>query len=122
MVNKENFIKRLTQILKYHDLSASTFADKINVQRSSISHLLSGRNNPSLDFVLRVVNVFPEVNLYWLLKGEGSFPANEKKLNSTSPILSKNVSKEKPDDLTESKSIEKIVFFYTDGTFKSFKG
>ena len=43
MVNIDDFIKRLEIILDYYNLSASAFADKINVQRSSLSHLLSGR-------------------------------------------------------------------------------
>ena len=75
MVNTEEFIKRLERILQFYGLSASAFADKIQVQRSSISHLLTGRNKPSLEFVLKVVKTFPEVNLYWLLNGKGSFPA-----------------------------------------------
>lgn len=74
MINTEDFIKKLELILDHYNLSASTFAEKINVQRSSLSHLLSGRNKPSLDFVLKIVEVFPEVDLYWLLFNEGNFP------------------------------------------------
>lgn len=120
MVNTDDFIKRLTQILKYYNLSASAFADNISVQRSSISHLLSGRNKPSLDFILRVIHAFPEVNLYWLLKGEGTFPMKENRTKIDTPTLVKNLSKEKTLGLTETKTIEKIVVLYTDGTFKSY--
>jgi transcriptional regulator with XRE-family HTH domain len=74
MVNIEDFIKRLEVILDYYSLNASAFADKIGVQRSSLSHLLSGRNKPSLDFILKILEVFPEVDLYWILNGKGSFP------------------------------------------------
>ncbi|WP_445716808.1 helix-turn-helix domain-containing protein [Flavobacterium sp.] len=77
MVNIDDFIKRLEIILDYYNLSASAFADKINVQRSSLSHLLSGRNKPSLDFIIKVIEVFPEVDLYWILNGKGSFPKSE---------------------------------------------
>jgi transcriptional regulator with XRE-family HTH domain len=49
------------------------FADKIGVQRSSLSHLLSGRNKPSLDFILKILDVFPDVDLYWMINGKGSF-------------------------------------------------
>ncbi|WP_445721939.1 helix-turn-helix domain-containing protein [Flavobacterium sp.] len=79
MVNIDDFIKRLDKLLEYYNLSASAFADKIDVQRSSISHLLSGRNKPSLDFVLKVVEEFPDVDLYWILNGKGSFPKEEEK-------------------------------------------
>lgn len=78
MVNIEDFIKRLELLLEYYNLSASAFADKIDVQRSSISHLLSGRNKPSLDFILKVIEVFPDVDLYWILNGKGTFPKSEK--------------------------------------------
>ena len=77
MVNIDDFIKRLEIILDYYNLSASAFADKINVQRSSLSHLLSGRNKPSLDFIIKVIEVFPEVELYWILNGKGNFPKSE---------------------------------------------
>ena len=75
MINNSEFADRLRHIMDYYQLSASGFADKIQVQRSSISHLLSGRNKPSLDFVLRVIKEFEDVELYWQLNGTGSFPA-----------------------------------------------
>ncbi|MES2573724.1 MAG: helix-turn-helix transcriptional regulator [Bacteroidota bacterium] len=77
MINTEDFIKRLEIILEYYSLNASTFADKIGVQRSSLSHLLSGRNKPSLDFILKILDIFPDVDLYWILNGKGTFPKSE---------------------------------------------
>lgn len=81
MVNTDEFIKRLELILDYYSLSASGFADKIGVQRSSLSHLLSGRNKPSLDFILKIIEIFPEVDLYWILNGKGIFPKSDKIIN-----------------------------------------
>lgn len=117
MVNSEDFIKRLERILKYYSLSASAFADAIGVQRSSISHLLTGRNKPSLEFVLKVIKTYPEVNLYWLLNGKGSFPARTTDL-PTSPTV-QTASKEKQ---VAEKSIKKVIIFYDDGSFESFEG
>lgn len=77
MLNIDDFIKRLEILLDYYNLSASVFADKLGVQRSGLSHLLSGRNKPSLDFVLKITESFPEVDLYWLLDGTGNFPKKE---------------------------------------------
>lgn len=87
MVNTEDFIKRLEIILDYYSLNASSFADKIGVQRSSLSHLLSGRNKPSLDFILKISTIFPDVDLYWILNGKGTFPKSElnNEPNNTSP-------------------------------------
>ena len=116
MVNTEAFINRLEELLQYYDLSASAFADRIGVQRSSISHLLTGRNKPSLEFVMRVVRTFPEVNLYWLLNGKGSFPQRTEQKKPLTPTPD-------PGKATPSKSvqnIEKIVVFYSDGTFKTY--
>lgn len=64
--------KRILLILKSKDISASKFADEIGVQRSSISHILSGRNNPSLDFIQKVLTRFPDINSDWILTGKGS--------------------------------------------------
>ena len=71
MLNSQEFSNRLEFVIKHYELSAANFADRIGVQRSSISHLLSGRNNPSLDFVVRVMDKFPEINFNWFVKGKG---------------------------------------------------
>ena len=151
MVNIDDFIKRLEMILDCYNLSASAFADKISVQRSSLSHLLSGRNKPSLDFIIKVIEVFPEVDLYWILNGTGTFPKSENTSNHfeevksasietpfiqtelESPDLfsataSKNFEKEiQPTEINHhtptantSGTIERIVIFYKDGTFKNY--
>ena len=73
MINNSKFIERLQEVMRHYQLSAAGFADEISVQRSSISHLLSGRNKPSLDFVLKVLARYETVDLYWLLNGKGSF-------------------------------------------------
>lgn len=156
MVNTEEFIKRLEVILDYYSLNASAFADKIGVQRSSLSHLLSGRNKPSLDFILKILDVFPDVDLYWILNGKGSFPKNndtiqmqeekqQKEITASSsdeinePLLPQNLFSKENDTNQDKKvnpkkeeiqnvaaralseEVEKIVFFYKDGTFKEFK-
>lgn len=138
MVNTEDFIKRLEKLLDYYSLTASSFADKVGVQRSSISHLLSGRNKPSLDFILKIMEVFPEVDLYWILNGKGNFPKNDQEakpneslfdINSSSKMpaafatenSSENVSAEKPvSEGNVSRKAVKIVIFYSDSTFKEY--
>ncbi len=138
MVNTEKFALRLNKILEFYDLSAASFADKIEVGRSSISHILSGRNKPSLDFVMKVVKNFPEVELYWLLNGKGKFPAiaddlapsnniqsetiapppsySEKQVKVPVPDNSPGMSSARP-----GKEIQKIVIFYRDGSFEAFE-
>ena len=120
MINSLEFTERLQKVIDFYDETASGFAEKIGVQRSNISHILSGRNKPSLDFVMKVLHSYPEVELYWLMNGKGEFPNTTKisespDSNFTKPIVaSKNVS-------TSNGEIDKIVIFYKDGTFKSYK-
>lgn len=64
-------IDRINLILAAKNLTAKQFAEEIGIQPSGMSHILSGRNNPSLDFVMKVMRRYPEINLYWLLNGEG---------------------------------------------------
>jgi transcriptional regulator with XRE-family HTH domain len=147
MVNTDDFIKRLEIILDYYSLSASVFADRMGVQRSGLSHLLSGRNKPSLDFVMKITENFPEVSLYWLLNGTGSFPQKEAESYTTpvsppAPLKNETLpldlfSAEEPPavmpDLSANenkgnqqqpgnKAIDRIVIFYADGSFKSYTG
>ncbi|CCG53307.1 Putative transcriptional regulator, XRE family [Flavobacterium indicum GPTSA100-9 = DSM 17447] len=90
-MQSEEFIKRLEKVFDYYGMSASSFADKIQVQRSSISHLLSGRNKPSLDFILKIVEHFSEVDIMWLLKGYGDFPKNNNEKDVTTTLSSPEI-------------------------------
>ena len=116
MVNNADFIDRLKKVITHYDLTASLFADKIGVQRSSISHILSGRNKPSLDFILKITQQFQEVDIYWLLNGKGIFP----KSNTPTPSESNSSSYQKSSDTKSNKPIERIVVFYKDGTFSEY--
>ena len=116
MINNEAFAKRLQKVIDFYGESASSFAEKIGVQRSSISHILSGRNKPSLDFIMKVLSSYPEVELYWLLNGKGTFPAKQQE----DTTLLENSSQIAPKEIKD-KNIERIVIFYKDGSFKSFK-
>ncbi|WP_372756428.1 helix-turn-helix domain-containing protein [Mariniflexile sp.] len=132
MINTEEFTIRLQKVMDYYSETASSFAEKIGVQRSSISHILSGRNKPSLEFILKILSSYPEVELYWLLNGKGEFPTNKKPdlFNSElppsktetppappAPIKTENILSE----LKKDKTIERIVIFYSDGSFKNFE-
>ena len=61
--------ERLQLVLKMHSITPSSFADKLGIQRSNVSHVLSGRNKPSLDFLEKIVTHFPRVNAHWLITG-----------------------------------------------------
>ncbi len=139
MVNSENFSDRLQMLFDYYELTAGAFADEIEVGRPSVSHILSGRNKPSLDFVMKVVKRFKEVDLYWLLNGKGSFPSGITTTSTEKPNihLNKTVSVEGgnslppvqenqstpisfPEDSSNSKKVAKVIVLYQDGSFEIF--
>ena len=64
--------ERLVQLMDLEQLSPSKFADIIGVQRSSVSHIVSGRNKPSFDFLQKTLKAFPGLNADWLILGEGT--------------------------------------------------
>ncbi len=125
--------------MSQYNLSPSALADSVGVPRSSVSHLLTGRNRPSLDFILKLIKEYPDVNLYWLLLGKGSFPSTpnpetspktlpltfseeEKETVAKAPVPDKQIkSVAKQAAVSENSAIESIVFFFKDGTFKSFE-
>jgi transcriptional regulator with XRE-family HTH domain len=115
MINSLEFTSRIKKVMDFHQLSASLFADKIGVQRSSISHILSGRNKPSLDFILKITSEFNDVDIHWLLHGNGSFPKKAEISDpaSTPTLLTSNTS--------DDKKIQRIVVFYNDGTFEEYR-
>lgn len=138
MLNSQDFAQKLELILSYYQLTASSFADKIGVQRSSISHLLSGRNKPGLEFVIKIVEYFPEVDLYWFLMDMGTFPKSELS-QPKEPIKQETIKFIEPEPTTPSQlqtpimpeqtqvnkgavaaKVDKIVVLYTDSSFKSY--
>lgn len=67
---------RLLQLMQYKDISANKLAEMIGVQPSGISHILSGRNKPSADFIIKLLSTFPDVNPEWFIMGAGSMVRN----------------------------------------------
>jgi plasmid maintenance system antidote protein VapI len=141
MLNSE--IKdRILNILREENLSSSKFADILDVQRSSISHIISGRNKPSLDFIQKVLKNFPSISPDWLIigKGEMYLKTEQQEFDFDSPPVIENEKKvEKNSDsikiennssdsmnivnnvLPKVKNIERIIVFFDNGTFEELK-
>lgn len=126
--------KRIELLMQKEILSASQFADKIGVQRSSISHILSGRNKPSLDFIQKVLNNFPRLESQWLIMGDGvmykdkkqavifkEIPEKENSSSSEANIVHKEIKESHPLPELQDKIVEKIVILYSDKTFTEYK-
>lgn len=156
---------RLAQFLKMEGFTAVKFAEIMEVQPSSISHLLSGRNKPSFDFISRILLRFPDLNPDWIINGVGdvykskqeetpqkitvvtedeitSVPSLNSSLNTlasdsqnslfngttdqitdvNSSVIANDLKKESQsqDARPVDQSIERIIFFYPDGSFKEY--
>ncbi len=145
LLDNTKFAKRLQKIMESHELSATLFAEKLSVGRATISHLMAGRNKPSLDFVMKVVDTFPNVELEWLLYGKKTTPkppppTPEKTRIEPQENSQKNLSNslqkttEEQTQKTAQKSIEnlsafsssksaikRVIIFLEDGTFESYE-
>ena len=109
----EAITERVSKIMEDNGLSSSQMADKIGVQRSAISHILSGRNKPSLDFVIKVLEAFENVSSDWLLKGENDGEKPSVSAPENQPFITpKNDGK---------KTIEKVLILYTDKTVEEYR-
>jgi len=109
-------VNRVKKLLEIEQLSPSQFADEINLQRSSLSHVLSGRNKPSLDFVMKIKERFSEVSLDWLIFGEGNIFLSHEVKDDAKSILSmdENINEETQqsinfDSKSKSSKVEKSL-------------
>ena len=130
MLNIDFFISRLNEIMVNNNLNSASFAEQIGVQRSSVSHVMSKRNKPSLDIILKIVNSFEEVTLDWLLfdnnlkpspssKSVGKFVKT--KIDSDlkrSPNVLTN--KQSPVEIKNNSDVVQIIQIYKDGSFLTF--
>ena len=71
MEEEDKDVERILEIIKSEQLNASAFAEKIGVQKSSVSHVISGRNKPSKEFMVKILRTFPEISSDWLFLGLG---------------------------------------------------
>ncbi|GHB82239.1 helix-turn-helix transcriptional regulator [Persicitalea jodogahamensis] len=140
---------KIKQILVDKSISPSHFADEIGVQRSSVSHILAGRNKPSLDIVQKIIRRYPDLGMEWIMDEEdlpnvepdrsevnsGNIRQEAFPRQSSTPLDLPEKKKPEPSTVqrnlgaiqidqispqTAQKSIERILVFYSDGTFKQY--
>lgn len=78
---------QILKIIEAEGLTPAKFADEIGVQRSSISHIISGRNKPSYDFIIKIIQRYRGINAEWLLTGKGPMIKSSDNLNSAKKTL-----------------------------------
>lgn len=127
--------ERLQQLLIHLGFTATRLADEIQVQRSGISHILSGRNQPSFDFITRVLTKFPQINARWLLLGEGNMIYSQKEEVNKESIPQQKIHLRLTDDKSEQvrndpsgiyqvtnvNKLTKVILLTSDGFFEEYK-
>lgn len=122
---------RIRMIIDSHQLTAGAFADRIGVQRSNVSHILSGRNKPGYEFLEKVVKTFPKVQAHWLLTGRQAGMGQETAETSFKASTPVTEVREEPQaaygntvakKVSEAgKNVAKIVVFYDDFSFDTYR-
>jgi DNA-binding XRE family transcriptional regulator len=100
--------ERISKVIEYSNFTPSEFADEIDVQRSSISHITSGRNKPSLEFIIKIKSRFPEILWDWLINGDGEM------LKSDEPLIEKE---ETDEEKTKPTSLPDLFTLIDDDNF-----
>lgn len=129
----EDFKDRLDHILRSKNLTATKFAELMKIQPSNVSHLLSGRNKPSIDFLIKLKEVFPEYSFDWIIMGRKPITVNdptpsiidaqdtkyedaEEKHIIEFDDFEEKIEENKP-VIAENKEVEKILLIYSDKTY-----
>lgn len=135
---------RIAHIIRAKNLTATQFAEMMQIQPSNVSHLLSGRNKPSLDFLIKLKDVFPEYSFDWIILGKKPITLSEKPQSVKEEVQNSNqfpmvetssnlgdifsVTEKSDQDtinntitetkIEQSKQVKQIVYIYDDNTFE----
>lgn len=123
--------ERIKKYMDHKGLSAAELADIIGVQRSNLSHILTGRNNPGASFIEKLLQTYPELDARWLITGEGDMILTTKAEKQERPALdlfSAAPQKESPASLQKNVpaeikggDIDRIIVLYKDKTFVDYR-
>ena len=125
---------RLKQFIAAENITQAQFADNINVVRASVSHVLSGRNNPSYDFIRSIMLKYPRLNIEWLMFGKGKmyndtndtnvqellFPEPVERQEAESPApLSEIITSDTATELSvNQRKVSKVIILFDDGSYQ----
>lgn len=141
-----NMKERIIKIMECERMGQAQFASAIGIQRAAMSHIISGRNNPSLDVMTKILHRYPQINPDWLLLGKGEMLRD----NTPAMVPADNIAKNPPQIQVvpeghqelpfqesrkelensektwavsvekSSKTVSKIMVFYSDNTYDTF--
>ena len=111
MIDNEFIVSRIKKLMHKNKLTPSSFAKKIESKRANVSHILSGRNKTSLNFLIKIVNSFENISLDWFIDKDISILEDDGENGNSN----KNI------EVDNTNKVKTIVHFYDNGTFKVFK-
>ena len=116
-MNKETVLSRIKKIIEDNNLTNTEFAEKIGVPKSSISHLLSERNKPSLDLITKISENFEEITLDYLIFGVSK--VKKDKIKSSNDLFSYKEIGNSKDSVKESNNkVKSIIIIYENNKFE----
>ncbi|MEK9756536.1 MAG: helix-turn-helix transcriptional regulator [Bacteroidota bacterium] len=116
-MNKKFILNRIKKLIEDKNLNNSEFAEKIGIPKSSVTHLLSERNNPSLDLIIKISEAFDGISTDYLIFGSNNtIKDNLESINDLNEVLSKEISE---DNVKEpNKKIKSIILIYENNKFE----
>ena len=127
MIRHSEIINRVKKIISANGLTSSSFADKIGVPRSSISHVLSGRNNPSLDLIIKILQSFDGISANYLLSGDVLTPIQpitdkDQEYNNMTLFPELDLKKETKEEIKIDEDLVKsVILVYENNKFEILK-
>ena len=127
MISHSEIIDRIKKIISANGLTNSSFADKIGVPRSSISHVLSGRNNPSLDIIIKILQSFDGISANYLLSGDVLTPIQpitykDQEYNNMTLFPELDLKKEPKEEIKIDEDLVKsVILVYENNKFEILK-
>ena len=116
-MNKKNILNRIKKIIEENNLSNSEFAEKIGIPKSSVTHLLSERNNPSLDIIIKISEAFENISTDYLIFGqENQVKPTMQHSNTLFSELDERISQDSVKDLNN--KVKSIILIYENNKFE----
>ena len=116
-MNKKNILNRIKKIIEENNLSNSEFAEKIGIPKSSVTHLLSERNNPSLDIIIKISEAFENISTDYLIFGqENQVKPTIQDSNTLFNELDESVSEDSVKD--SNNKVKSIILIYENNKFE----
>ena len=116
-MNKKNILNRIKKIIEENNLSNSEFAEKIGIPKSSVTHLLSERNNPSLDIIIKISEAFENISTDYLIFGqENQVKPTLQRSNTLFSELDESVSEDSVKD--SNNKVKSIILIYENNKFE----